>query len=137
LLLYKVPFFNTTGKRILKTSGKYYAVDSGIKNAELKFKIVNIGSLIENLVYIELLRRGYDVVIGRLYDGREIDFIAMKFNEIIYIQVTEHIFDDEKLMQREIGNLRTIKDNRKKIVLSLYDISHETEDGIEILNLID
>jgi predicted AAA+ superfamily ATPase len=137
LLIYRVSFFSTLGKRILNTSCKYYSVDTGIKNAQRDFKILNIGSQIENIVYIELLRREYDVAVGKLYDGREIDFIATKFDETLYIQVTENALSTPELVKREIGNLQSLKSNKQKIVLSLYDATHETENGIKIINLID
>jgi predicted AAA+ superfamily ATPase len=78
------------GKKVLLTTSKYYAVDTGIRNCESDFSNVNNGSQLENIVYIELLRRGYKVYVGKLKNG-EIDFVAKKFEDTIFIQVTEKI----------------------------------------------
>ncbi|MDR2846790.1 MAG: ATP-binding protein [Mycoplasmataceae bacterium] len=136
LLLYKVDFFNTTGKRILQTSGKYYSVDNGIRNAQNNFNMTNDGSLLENIVYIELLRRGYSVTVGKLRDGREIDFVAVNGNQTTYFQVTQSL-NSPTVREREIGNLRSIKNSFRKIVLSQFDRNEISADGIQIINLID
>lgn len=138
LILYKVNIYKISGlngKKTLDILGKFYCVDSGIRNAQLDFNSINTGSQLENIVFIELLRRKYKVVSGRLYDGRGIDFIAEKTGHKMFIQVTNHINKDNE--ESEIGNLRSITINKDKIVLSLEDMNHETNDGIKIINLID
>jgi predicted AAA+ superfamily ATPase len=138
LILYKTNIYKISGlngKRTLDILGKFYCVDSGIRNAQLDFNPINTGSQLENIVFIELLRRKYKIVSGRLYDGRGIDFIAEKTGYKMFIQVTNHINEDNE--ESEIGNLRSITINKDKIVLSLEDMNYETNDGIKIINLID
>ena len=93
------------------------------------------GSSYENLVYIELLRRGYEVYVGQ-YDNLEIDFIATKPNDTIYIQVSRSILD-EKVEEREKKSLLAIKDNHRKIILTMDQVSNKQIDGIEVINIID
>jgi predicted AAA+ superfamily ATPase len=101
------------------------------------FEIVNRGSLLENIVYIELLRRGNDSVNSlKVNRDKQIDFVAIKGSLKTYYQVAEHIFTKE-LEEREIGNLRSIKDSYEKILLVLEEGNYVTEDGIKIINLID
>jgi predicted AAA+ superfamily ATPase len=98
--------------------------------------MTNDGSLLENIVYIELLRRGYSVTVGKLRDGREIDFVAVNGNQTTYFQVTQSL-NSPTVREREIGNLRSIKNSFRKIVLSQFDRNEISADGIQIINLID
>ena len=121
-------------KEYLRTLGKYYIVDIGLRNYLLGFRNRDRGHALENIVYFELLRRGYDVAIGKI-DNVEVDFIATNANEKIYIQVTESMTDDN-VRNRELAPLEKIKDNYEKIVLSL-DIGLDSNyDGIKSLNLL-
>lgn len=135
-IIYKVPRYDIKGKEILKTLEKYYIVDTGIRNIILGFRNSDFGHIIENVVYFELLRRGYEVTIGK-NDSFEVDFIATNSNEKKYYQVT-YTMMDENVKQREIGVLKNIKDNYEKTVLTMDKLYNNTsEDGIKIKYLID
>ena len=132
---YEIKRFDIKGKEYLKTLGKYYIVDLGFRNLLLGYRNWDIGHVLENIVYLELLRRGYDVAIGKI-DNLEIDFIAQKADEKLYIQVTDDM-SISSVTQRELAPLKKVKDNYTKIVLAL-NLGLETKyDGIKILNLID
>jgi hypothetical protein len=123
-------------KEHLKTQGKYYIVDLGIRNYLLGFRDRDRGHILENVVYMELLKRGYNVSIGKIQD-KEVDFVATKFNEKKYIQVTETLVE-EKTRIRELQSLKSIDDNYEKIVLTTDNLFTGTDDeGIKIINLID
>ena len=113
----------------------YYIVDIGLRNYLLGFRDRDSGHAIENAVYFELLRRGYDVYIGKV-DKSEVDFIAMKADDKIYIQVTESM-TSEDVRQRELTPLQKINDNYEKIVLSLNTGMDSSYEGIKSINLID
>lgn len=132
---YEIKRFDIKGKEYLKTLGKYYIVDIGLRNYLLDFRDQDRGHIIENIVYFELLRRGYDVSIGKI-DNSEIDFIARKYNDKIYIQVTESMLG-ENVRKRELSPLYEIKDNYEKIILCLDDVQYASYEGIKVLNLID
>lgn len=132
---YEIKRFDIKGKAYLRTLGKYYIVDIGLRNYLLGFRNRNSGHAIENVVYFELLRRGYDVAIGKVGNA-EVDFIASTANEKKYIQVTESMMSED-VRRRELAPLQNIHDNYDKIVLSLetgLDISYE---GIKSENLMD
>lgn len=134
-ILYKAERFNLKGKRILRSPHKYYIVDSGIRNAILGFRDLDIGRVLENIVYLELKRRGFDVRVG-VDDQFEIDFIATRDDEKLYIQ-TALSLADEKVKNREFQGLLSIKDNYRKILLSMdYHINEEIE-GIIVQNIMD
>lgn len=133
--IYRVPRYELKGKQLLKTQGKYYFIDNGIKNMIDGMSSYASSSSYENLVYIELLRRGYEVYVGQ-YDNLEIDFIATKPNDTIYIQVSRSILD-EKVEEREKKSLLAIKDNHRKIILTMDQVSNKQIDGIEVINIID
>lgn len=132
---YDIKRFDIKGKEFLRTLGKYYIVDMGLRNYLLGFRNRNSGHAIENVVYFELLRRGYDVAIGKVGTG-EIDFIATNANEKLYIQVTESMMN-ETVRQRELAPLQKINDNYEKIVLSLDTGLDASYEGIKSLNLIE
>ena len=134
-VFYEIRRFDIKGKEYLRTLGKYYISDLGLKNYLLGYRGADTGHAIENLVYFELKRRGYDVAVGKT-GNREIDFIATKTREKKYIQVTERM-DEESTKERELSPLRSIRDNHEKIVIQRYGPSGETEDGIKIINLCD
>ena len=132
---YEIKRFDIKGKDYLRTLGKYYIVDIGLRNYLLGFRNRDSGHILENVVYFELLRRGYDVAIGKLGDS-EIDFIASNANEKIYFQVTESM-NSEVVRMRELAPLQKIRDNYEKVILSL-DTGLEREfDGIKSVNVVD
>ncbi len=135
-LIYKVPRYDIKGKELLKTLEKYYIVDTGIRNVILGFRNTDFGHLIENIVYFELLRRGYEVTIGKT-DSLEVDFIATNSNDKKYIQVTYSMLDNS-VKNRELKVLRSINDNYEKTILTMDKIYNNTsEEGIKIKYLID
>ncbi|HIR35771.1 MAG TPA: ATP-binding protein [Candidatus Faecimorpha stercoravium] len=131
---YDIKRFDIKGKEYLRTLGKYYIVDIGLRNYLLGFRNRDGGHAIENVVYFELLRRGYDVAIGKL-DNTKVDFIATKMDEKLYVQVTESMVSEEG-RRRELAPLQKINDNYEKIVLSLDTGLDASYDGIKSLNLI-
>ena len=133
-LFYEIKRFDIKGKEYLKTLGKYYISDIGFRNYLLGLRDRDRGHVLENIVYFELLRRGYDVAIGKI-GNNEIDFIANKPQEKIYFQVTESL-ENENVREREIGPLLKIKDNYEKFVLSL-DEESEVFHGVKVINLLE
>lgn len=133
--IYRVPRYDLKGKQLLKTQGKYYFIDNGIKNIIDGISSYDSGSSYENLIYIELLRRGYEVYVGQ-YNNIEIDFIAIKPNERIYYQVSRSIMD-ENVEMREKKSLLAINDNYKKVILTMDNVKNKQLDGIEVINIID
>ena len=133
--LYRVPRYELKGKQLLKTQGKYYFIDNGLKNIIDGITHYDSGSSYENLVYIELLRRGYEVYVGQ-YNDIEIDFIAIKPNERIYYQVSRSIMD-EKVEEKEKKSLLAINDNYKKVILTMDRVKNKQIEGIEVVNIID
>lgn len=132
---YEIKRFDIKGKGYLKTLGKYYIVDIGLRNYLLGFRNRDSGHALENVVYFELLRRGYDVAIGKIGDA-EIDFIAAKADEKLYVQVTESMMSED-VRRRELAPLQKIRDNYEKIVLSLEPGLDSSYDGIKSINLLD
>ena len=133
-LFYEIKRFDIKGKDYLRTLGKYYIVDIGLRNLLLGFRNRDSGHVLENIVFFELLRRGYDVAIGKVGDT-EIDFIASKPTEKLYIQVTESMLS-EAVRTRELAPLTKIKDNYPKMVLSLDQGLDSSYDGIASINII-
>lgn len=132
---YDIKRFDIKGKEFLRTHGKYYIVDMGLRNYLLGFRNRDSGHALENIVYFELIRRGYDVSIGKV-DNLEVDFIATKADDKIYIQVTETM-EGEDVRKRELAPLRKINDNYEKIVLSMNKGMDSSYDGIKSIDLID
>ena len=132
---YDIKRFDIKGKEFLRTLGEYYIVDIGLRNYLLGFRDRDSGHAIENVVYFELLRRGYDVSIGKI-DNSEVDFIATNTNDKMYVQVTEAM-TSEDVRKRELAPLQKISDNYEKIVLSLDPGMDSSYDGIKSINLID
>lgn len=132
---YDIKRFDIKGKEYLRTLGKYYIVDIGLRNYLLGFRNRDSGHVIENVVYFELLRRGYDVAIGKV-DNAEVDFIATKADDKLYVQVTESMVSEE-VRKRELTPLQKINDNYEKIVLSLDTGIDASYEGIKSLNLIE
>lgn len=135
-IFYGVRRYDVKGKQYLKTLGKHYIVDTGIRNMLLGYKEMDRGHVLENIVYFELIRRGYEVYIGKIGEN-EIDFIAVSASDKKYIQVTETMLGEETRV-REITPLRDIDDNYEKIILTSDRIfTGMTEEGIKIVNVID
>ncbi len=132
---YDIERFDIKGKEYLRTLGKYYIVDIGLHNYLLGFRDRDTGHMLENIVYFELLRRGYDVAIGKV-DSTEVDFIASKADDKLYVQVTESM-KSEEVRARELRPLQAIRDNYEKIILTL-DVGLSTSyDGIKSLDLVE
>lgn len=132
---YEIKRFDIKGREFLRTLGKYYIVDIGLRNYLLGFRDRDTGHVLENVVYLELLRRGYDVAIGKI-DRFEVDFIATKADEKLYIQVTESM-RDEMVRERELRPLQKIQDNYKKLVLTLEPGIEREFGGIQVVNVVD
>ena len=134
-LYYPVEVMDVSGKEVLKSNKKYYIVDPGIRNYILPKQFYDLGFTIENIVYLELLRRRYNVNIGR--NGRtEVDFIAKRNDVYTYIQVTASLVD-ENTFNREIRPLKQIEDNYEKIILTLDRYTLGNYEGIKVINIID
>lgn len=132
---YEIKRFDIKGKEYLRTLGKYYIVDIGLRNYLLGFRDRDTGHALENIVYFELMRRGYDVTIGKI-DNTEVDFIATKADDKLYVQVTESM-TSETVRNRELSPLMKIRDNYEKIVLSLDTGLESSFEGIKSLNVLD
>lgn len=132
---YEIKRFDIKGREFLRSLGKYYIVDIGLRNYLLGFRDRDTGHVLENVVYLELLRRGYDVAIGKI-DRFEVDFIATKADEKLYIQVTESM-RDEMVRERELRPLQKIQDNYKKLVLTLEPGIEREFGGIQVVNVVD
>jgi predicted AAA+ superfamily ATPase len=134
-LFYKVSRYDIKGKIHLKSQCKYYCCDTGLRNMILGTRNKDIGHQIENIVYLELLRRGYTINIGKSGRGTEVDFVAVRDTKTEYYQVAASVLDEETL-NREIMPLCQINDNYPKLLITLDDFSGD-HDGIQQVNLID
>ena len=134
-IFYEVKRSDIKGKEYLRTLGKYYIADIGLRNYLLGFRDRDTGHVLENIVYFEFLRRGYDVAIGKI-DNAEIDFIASNAEEKLYVQVTESM-NSEEVRQRELAPLQKVRDNYEKMILSLDPGLETSFEGIKSRNLID
>ena len=132
---YEIKRFDIKGREFLRTLGKFYIVDVGLRNYLLGYRNRDTGHAIENVVYFELLRRGYDVSVGKI-DSSEVDFIATTAEEKLYVQVTESM-QSEDVRKRELAPLQKIRDNYPKIVLSPDPGPESSFDGIKSLQLTD
>lgn len=134
-ILHRCSRYDLQGKSILKTQEKFYLADISLRYAVLGYTIDSVASSLENIVYLELKRRGYDVCIGK-YKDKEIDFVATKQNEKIYVQVTQEI-KSEKTQKREYEQLLEIKDNYPKYVVLTDDFAGGNYQGIKTMHITD
>ena len=134
-IVYKANRTDVRNKSLLKTLGKYYISDTGIRNIILGFRNINEGHLLENVVYLELLRRGYSVNIGKSGDF-QVDFVAENPNDIKYYQVAQTLANEE-VKEREIRSLESISDNYEKIILTMDKTIDKDYNGIKVMNMID
>ena len=131
-IFYKVKRYDIRGKEYLKTLGKYYAVDTGLRSAVLGRQDINQGSIVENIVYIELVRRGYKVFVGK-YETNEIDFVCLGSDETLYIQVTQQLPSGP----REQTPLLKIKGGYKKMIITNNRMDVGVVDGIPVIHIVD
>lgn len=133
-LINRVNRFDLHGKEILKTQEKFYLADQGILHSVLGYHDRNILELLENIVYNELVYRGYSVHIGKIKD-REIDFVATKWNKRVYLQVT-YKMESENTINREFGPLLSVDDHYPKYVLSMDEHFNDNIEGVQHMKLI-
>ena len=134
-LVYKMGRFDLKGKRHLELHEKYYTSDVGIRHSVLGYRKKDIAGLLENIVYLELLRRGFTVSAGK-FDDLEVDFVASRNDEVIYLQVT-YLLASKEVEDREFKPLEKINDNYPKMVLSMDTIWGTNRNGIVRRNIID
>ena len=134
-IVYKADRSDIRSKALLKTLGKYYIADTGLRNIILGFRNIDEGHLLENVVYLELLRRGYKVSIGKTLEY-EVDFVAENPDIIKYYQVSQSIREDS-VREREIRSLESIQDNYEKIILTMDKSLNKDYNGIKVINIID
>ncbi len=131
--IFKAKRNDLKGKKILEFGEKYYFEDLGIRHAIGGYKNDDINKILENIVFLHLLINAYDVSVGKLLD-KEIDFVADRGEKRIYVQVVFSI-PDQKVKEREFGNLLAIKDNFRKIVVSLDEIQVSSYEGVEHMHI--
>ena len=136
LLFYEARRYNIRGKEFLSTMNKYYAADMGMRNMLVQGSSSDVGHILENLVYLELKRRGFEVYVGQLGTDGEIDFVTMKDGKLAYYQVAASTLDEE-VLKRELSPLNNIKDNYPKYLLTLDELFEDMNyDGVQKLNAL-
>lgn len=134
-VIYQANRYNIKGKEYLKTLEKYYVVDIGLRYALLGRKSTDVGRMLENIVYLELIRRGFDVYVGKVND-LEVDFVAMDGKKTIYYQVSATV-RDENTLKRELASLEKISDHYQKIILTLDEDPEADYNGIRRINVLE
>ena len=132
-VIYRCPRYDLQGKSVLKTQEKFYLADPSLKYSIMGFNPKSIASMLENLVYFELRRRGYEVYIGK-YETKEIDFVAVRRGERIYVQVCRNLPEDS---DRELSNLLELKDHYPKYIVTLDDLAGGNVNGVKIVHMAD
>ncbi len=132
-VIYRCQRYDLQGKSVLKTQEKFYLADSSLKYCIMGFNPKSIASMLENIVYFELRRRGYDVYVGK-NETKEIDFVAVKRDERIYVQVCRSLPEES---DREVANLLEIKDHYPKYVVTLDELASGNINGVKIVHLAD
>lgn len=136
LILYEAKRYDIKGKQLLANLSKYYVVDIALRQLLLSNKSSDLGNILENVIYLELIRRGYEVYVGQLKNG-EVDFVAINGEEINYYQVSLTVLD-EKTLERELKPLQRIKDHYPKYLITLDEIlPNSNYEGIKRLNALD
>lgn len=136
LLFYEARRYNIRGKEFLSTRNKYYAADMGMRNMLVQGSSSDVGHILENLVYLELKRRGFEVYVGQLGTDGEIDFVTMRDGKLAYYQVATTTLDEE-VLKRELAPLNNIKDNYPKYLLTLDELFEDMNyDGVQKLNAL-
>ena len=136
LLVHEVSRYNIKGKEFLSTLSKYYVTDLGLRQMILGNRNIDMGNILENIIYLELLRRKGNVYVGQ-FDKNEIDFVVINSNEIEYYQVALTVLD-ENTLKRELGAFKNIKDNYPKYLITLDDVMVNTDyDGIKVVNALE
>ena len=134
-IIYQAKRYNIRGKQYLKTLEKYYVVDIGMRYMLLGTGGTDVGHILENIVYLELMRRGCEVFIGKI-DDLEVDFVARNQKGIHYIHVTASV-RDERTLTRELASLQRIADHYPKVILTLDDDPEADYDGIRRINALE
>lgn len=132
-VIYRCQRYDLKGKSVLKTQEKFYLADASLKYCIMGFNPKSIASMLENIVYFELLRKGYEVYIGKI-ESKEIDFVAVQRDERIHVQVCRYMPEDS---DREIDNLLKIKDHYPKYVVTLDEFAGGNVNGVKIVYLAD
>ena len=138
-LIYKADRFDIKGREYLKFLSKYYVADAGLRNYLLNYREIDRGRVLENIIYLELLRRDYKVSVGKVNE-KEVDFVAVKNGEMLYIQVAETLYGEgghKKTLERELAPFKAIRDFHQRLLLTMdYDINNSYE-GIKHINALD
>lgn len=135
-IVYRANRYDIQGKEVLKTQEKYFVADPALKYSVLGFNATSVSAMLENIVYFEMLRRGFEVYVGHA-GGKEIDFVGIDKDKKMYVQVCRQIPESGSGKDREIGNLQRIKDNHPKYVVTLDDFAEGNADGIKLVHLSD
>ena len=136
LLIYEVNRYNIKGKEFLSTLSKYYVSDLGLRQMILGNRNIDMGHILENIIYLELLRRKANVYVGQ-FDKNEIDFVVINSNEVEYYQVALTVLD-ENTLKRELDAFKNIKDNYPKYLITLDDVLPNTDyEGIKVINALE
>ena len=136
LLIYEVNRYNIKGKEFLSTLSKYYVSDLGLRQMILGNRNIDMGHILENIIYLELLRRKANIYVGQ-FDKNEIDFVVINSNEVEYYQVALTVLD-ENTLKRELDAFKNIKDNYPKYLITLDDILPNTDyEGIKVINALE
>ena len=135
-LVFRVDRYDIVGKKIFEVGEKYYFEDLGLRHALVGFRATDINKVLENVVYLHLKIAGYDVKVGQLTGGREVDFVCERNGERLYVQVA-YLIPDETVRDREFGNLLAIQDNYPKVVVSMDDLAGKSYEGIQHMYIED